>query len=281
MSEAEHLRDAAKQLEDKLEARTAEEEEKWSHREEIWKAKLSEAEVALQAAESKVTILKERIEVSDKQLQEAAEAMNQSVGGQSLSTEFAELHAHNVDLLKEKQSLECEVARARVEAQEAAAKQQAATARVELVSRELEEAQCSISSYCRAVEAAKTEAAELQAQLDAVAINDLNEDGKGNSLFSEVNDRREKVETQLKVYEEKFAMLKSNYDVKLAELQKTKMHNAKLLSIAGTSVSDSGHAARLEELLATERNKNKSLRERLDTMEQMSLAPSAAVRLAL
>ena len=96
-----------------------------------------------------------------------------------------------------------------------------------------------------------------------------------------MNDRREKVETQLNVYEEKFAMLKSNYDVKLAELQKTKMHNAKLLSIAGSSVSDSGHAARLEELLATARNKNKSLRERLDTMEQMSLAPSAAVRLAL
>ena len=83
---------------------------------------MSEAEVALQAAESKVTILKERIEVSDKQLQEAAEAMNQSVGGQSLSSEFAELHAHNVDLLKEMQSLECEVARAKVEAQEAAAK---------------------------------------------------------------------------------------------------------------------------------------------------------------
>ena len=242
---------------------------------------MSEAEVALQAAESKLTILKERIEVIDKQLQEAAEAMNQSVGGQSLSSEFAELHAHNGDLLKEMQTLECEVARAKVEAQEAAAKYQAATARVELVSRELEEAQCSISSYCRAMEAAKTEAAELQPQLDAVAINDLNEDGKGNSLFSEVNDRREKVETQLNVYEEKFAMLKSNYDVKLAELQKMKMHNAKLLSIAGTSVSDSGHAARLEELLATERNKNKSLRERLDTMEQMSLAPSAAVRLAL
>ena len=122
----------------------------------------------------------------------------------------------------------------------------------------------------RAVEAAKMEAMELQAQLDAVTMDNLNEDGKGNSLFSEVNDRRERVENQLKVYEEKYEVLKNNYDVKMAELQKTKMHNAKLLSIAGSSHSDSGHTARLEELLASERTKNKSLRDRLDTLEKLS-----------
>ena len=114
------------------------------------------------------------------------------------------------------------------------------------------------------------EAMELQAQLDAVTMDNIDEDGKGNSLFSEVNDRRERVENQLKVYEEKYEVLKNNYDVKMAELQKTKMHNAKLLSIAGSSHSDSGHTARLEELLASERTKNKSLRDRLDSLEKLS-----------
>ena len=115
----------------------------------------------------------------------------------------------------------------------------------------------------------------LQAQLDAIQLNNVNEDGKGNSLFSEVNDRREKVETQLKVYEERYDLLKSNFDVKMAELQKTKMHNAKLLSIAGNSYSDNGQVSRLEELLSTERNKNKTLRERLDTLEKLSLSNDA------
>ena len=269
-TEVEHLRDASKQLERRLEDRSIEDEEKWTKREEIWKAKLSEADITLQTVEAREKILNERLEVTEKQLQEASEAMNHSVGGQSLSSEFAELHAQNVDLIKEKQALEHEVSRHKAEAQEASARQQAASARVELLQRELEEAQCSLSSYSRAVEAAKMETMELQAQLDAVTMDNINEEGKGNSLFSEVNDRRERVENQLKVYEEKYEVLKNNYDVKMAELQKTKIHNAKLLSIAGSSHSDTGHTARLEELLASERTKNKSLRDRLDTLETLS-----------
>ena len=257
-------------MESRLEDRSTEDEEKWTKREEIWKAKLSEADIALQTVEAREKILHERLEVTEKQLQEASEAMNISVGGQSLSSEFAELHAQNVDLIKEKQALEHEVSRHKAEAQEASARQQGASARVELLQRELEEAQCSLSSYSRAVEAAKMETMELQAQLDAVTMDNINEEGKGNSLFSEVNDRRERVENQLKVYEEKYEVLKNNYDVKMAELQKTKMHNAKLLSIAGSSHSDTGHTARLEELLASERTKNKSLRDRLDTLETLS-----------
>ena len=276
-TEVEHLRDNVKQLEHKLENRDVEDEERWSKREEIWKAKLSEADIAMQAAESKEKILLERLEVAEKQLKEASEAMNQSVGGQSLSTEFAELHSQNVDLLKEKQSLETELSRSRAEVQEASGRHQSSMAKVELLQRELEEAQCSISSYARAADLAKTEMMELQAQLDAVAMDNINEDGKGNSLFSEVNDRREKVETQLKVYEEKYEVLKNNYDIKMAELQKTKMHNAKLLSIAGNNFSDSGHTARLEELLNLERNKNKTLRDRLDTLDKLSLTSGPAV----
>ena len=196
-----------------------------------------------------------------------------------MGSELADIHSQNVDLIKEKQGLENEVSRHKAEAQEAIARQQAASARVELLQRELEEAQCSLSSYCKAVETAKIETMELQAQLDAVTMDNVNEEGKGNSLFSEVNDRRERVENQLKVYEEKFEMLKSNYDIKMAELQKTKMHNAKLLSIAGSSHNDSGQVSRLEELLTAERNKNKILRERLDSLEKLSVReePSPAM----
>ena len=80
------------------------------------------------------------------------------------------------------QGLENEVSRHKAEAQEAIARQQAASARVELLQRELEEAQCSLSSYCKAVETAKIETMELQAQLDAVTMDNVNEEGKGNSL---------------------------------------------------------------------------------------------------
>ena len=87
---------------------------------------------------------------------------------------------------------------------------------------------------------------------------------------AEVNDRCERVENQLKVYEGKFEVLKNNYDVKMIGLQTTKVHNTKLLSIASSSHSDTGHTARLEELLASERTKNKSLQDRLDNPEKLS-----------
>ena len=148
-TEVEHLREASKQFESRLEDKNVEDEEKWTKREEIWKAKLSEADIGLQAVEAREKILMERLEVTEKQLQEASEAMNQSVGGQSLSSEFAELHSQNVDLIKEKQALEVEVTRYKAEVAEAGARQQAAFARVELLQRELEEAQCSLSSYSR------------------------------------------------------------------------------------------------------------------------------------
>ena len=114
-------------------------------------------------------------------------------------------------------------------------------------------------NLCRPGKSRTMEAMELQVQLDAVTLGILNE-----------NDRQERLENQLKVYEEKYEMLKNNYDGKMAELQKTNMHNVKLLSIAGSSHSDSGHTVRLEELLASERTKNKSLQDRLDTLEKLS-----------
>ena len=168
------------------------------------------------------------MEVTEKQLQEASG--------------FAELHSQHVDLIKEKQALEVEVTTQKAEVAEAGARQQTALARAELLQRELQER----------VEASKMEALELQAKLDAVTMNNLNEDGKGNSLFSEVNDRQERVENQLKVYEKKYEVLKNNYNVKMAELQKTKVHNTKLLSIAVSS----SKLEDLEELLASERTKH-------------------------
>ena len=271
LGEVDNLRDAIRQLEEKREERDMDEQERWGKREEVWKAKVAEAEVSLNTVETREKILQERLKVTERQLAEAAEVMNQSVGGQTMSLELAELQSLNMELVQEKQRLESEVLGAKSETAESRAEGQAASARAELLQRELEEAHCSITSYSRAVEAGKTEVMELQAQLDAMQMDNVNQDGKGNSLFSEVNDRREKVETQLKIYQENFEVLKKNYDIKMSELQKTKMHNAKLLSIAGSGRNDSGQVSRLEELLTAERNKNKILRERLDSLEKLSV----------
>ena len=260
MSELESLRDVEKQLEQEKENVLVEVEEKLAQREEIWKARMAELDTALQASETKEKGLVQRLEIAENQLQEA---LNQSVGGQSFSVELSDMQFQFTELLKEKQTLESEVGRLNAELDEEKAKMNNASAKIDLANKEMEEIQCQMTGYVRAAEASKEEALEMEAQLEAIKASQLNQNGKGNSLFSEVNDRREKVEDQLKVFEEKYDTLKENYTLKCDQLQKTKMHNAQLLSIAGTR-NDSNHTGRLEESLAAERNKNKTLSSRLD-----------------
>jgi len=269
LTEIDNMREAVKHYELQNQRRELEDDEKWAKREDIWKAKLAEVDSALQASETREKGLVDRMEIAEKQLREANDILNQSVGGQSFSAEFGELQVQNVELVQEKQILETELGRVKAELDQEKAKVNSASAKIDVQQREYEELQCEITGYVRAAEASKTEVMELEAQMEAMKAGEVNEDGKGNSLFSEVNDRREKVENQLRVYEEKYETLKENYDIKLAQLQKTKMHNAQLLSIAGTRGGDTGHAARLEELLSTERNKNKTLRDRLDSLEKL------------
>ena len=111
--------------------------------------------------------------------------------------------------------------------------------------------------------------AELDALLEAERQGKLDRSEKGNSLFSEVEDRREKVEVELKVFEDKFSLLEENYDSKLRELQKTKLHNAQLLGLVGGRGGGEEHSARLEELLEVERERNRQLSDRLvDSLEK-------------
>jgi len=60
---------------------------------------------------------------------------------------------------------------------------------VELLQREVEEVKSKITWYVRAVETSKSEVMKLEAQMEALCAGQLNQDGKGNSLFSEINTR--------------------------------------------------------------------------------------------
>jgi len=280
LTEIDTMRESIKQYEIQREKREFEDEEKWAKREEIWKAKLAEVDSALQASEIREKGLENRLEIAENQLREANDVLNQSVGGQSFSVEIGEIQSQNVDLMQEKQNIESQLAKVRADFEQEKARSNSAAAKTEVLQRELEELECQVTGYARAAEASKTEVIEMEAQLEAVRAAQINEEGKGNSLFSEVNDRREKVENQLKVYEDKYLLLKENYDVKLSQLQKTKLHNAQLLSIAGTR-GDTGHTARLEELLAAERNKNKALSDRLDTIEKLGSGNVTAAPLVM
>ena len=162
--------------------------------------------------------LREQLVLSERQLVEAGQ-LNMSVTGEnSFSGELAELAAGQVELQQQRQQLEAELGRARAELEEERAGGRREGARAEALARELEEAQCEVVSYSRQVDRGREEVQELEQQLELERQGKVDRDGKGNSLFSEVEDRREKVEVQLRVFEDKYGLLKENYDCKLAQV---------------------------------------------------------------
>ena len=81
---------------------------------------------------------------------------------------------------------------------------------------------------------------------------------RGNSLFSEVDDRRQIVEGNYKKLKEQFSSMKVQYDRKDQQLMKVKTQNVALLNRASANEMnpDHGQLYHLQDLLEREKNKN-------------------------
>jgi len=89
---------------------------------------------------------------------------------------------------------------------------------------------------------------------------------KGNSLFSEVEDRRHIAEEKLKKVQTKLQEFKALYERKAIELNKLRMQNVHLVNMSASSNGakyEQSHVDRLYTLLAAEKDKNKDLVARL------------------
>lgn len=134
---------------------------RWEKKEETWRARIAEVEAALASCEVKEQGLKERLEVAEAQLEEAAQ-LNVSISGdRSLTGEVAELQAANVELLTERQALQLEVTRLKTEVEDAKAEARKEAAKAEVLAREVEEVQVEVVGYTRQVEAAREEVGKL------------------------------------------------------------------------------------------------------------------------
>lgn len=265
-TELEIARDNVKMMEEERDHNSLQVNEMLGKKEEFWRMRISELESNVKCMEAKEIGLKNRLEISEKQLEDANMMLNQSVAGMSFSEEMGDLQQENLALIQNNQMLETEIGRINAELEEERVVSKGAQVKTEMTQQELEAVQCQITGYLRAVETSREEVVELEAQMEAMRAGQVEVDGKGNSLFSEVEDRRCIVESQMANLQMKYDSMKATYDGKVSQLSKVKMHNAQLLSIAGTR-GDNGHAARLEELLAAEREKNKALADRLDVLE--------------
>eukprot|EP00088_Acartia_fossae_P027342 TRINITY_DN2809_c0_g1_i2.p1 TRINITY_DN2809_c0_g1~~TRINITY_DN2809_c0_g1_i2.p1 ORF type:complete len:653 (+),score=199.48 TRINITY_DN2809_c0_g1_i2:43-1959(+) len=266
--ELDTLRESLKNEEAKIEKLRETEESMSRDREEQLKLRLSETENELDTCRTNETRLKETIEELERKLESFANIKETSLGESFISES---LKQENDQLVQEKQSLESELAKVKSLADEYESQIRNLNRDLESKQEELENVQSEIVGYTKTIDSLKEEIEDKKVELSIMSDQmgaSKDEGEKGNSLFSEVEDRRQVVEVQLSTMKEKYNTMKETYDAKILELQRVKMHNSQLLSLAGGSRHGTDHVARLEELLQLEKTKNRELLEKFDKLGQ-------------
>ena len=124
----------------------------------------------------------------------------------------------------------------------------------------MEESEAESIGYQQSLSQIRNDFASMQKELTDTSPSETRND-RGNSLFSEVDDRRQIVEGKLKRFKEQFEAMKLQYDKKAQQLMKVKTQNVALLNRASANDMnpDHGQLIHLQDLLERERNKNKLL----------------------
>ncbi|XP_029633598.1 protein Spindly isoform X1 [Octopus sinensis] len=90
---------------------------------------------------------------------------------------------------------------------------------------EYEEVRSEMNSYQKTLEVSQREILDLKAQLYAAQVENMNRQDRGNSLFSEVEDRRISVEKTLMALQENYQVLKEKHNLEKQQNYKLKMQN--------------------------------------------------------
>ncbi|XP_076472477.1 protein Spindly-like [Babylonia areolata] len=103
--------------------------------------------------------------------------------------------------------------------------------RLEAAQLEVEDLQCQVSAYSRHLEESRRETLELRAQLEASRVDQQAHNSKGNSIFSEVEDRRLVLEKKMASLKIQNDQLKERYNIEKQQNSRYKMTMAMELQV--------------------------------------------------
>ncbi|XP_071147804.1 protein Spindly-like [Mytilus edulis] len=123
------------------------------------------------------------------------------------------------------------------------------------------------TTYCNLLEKARMENLELTTQLDVLMMEDEEKchDKKGNSLFSELDDRRVEAEKTLMSQKNTFETMKKKNEVLKQHNQKLKMQ---LFTAMGRGNDDSERVQQLQAQLEQERIERQQILEKVNKLEE-------------
>uniref|UniRef100_A0AAY4DZY2 Protein Spindly n=1 Tax=Denticeps clupeoides TaxID=299321 RepID=A0AAY4DZY2_9TELE len=144
---------------------------------------------------------------------------------------------------------------------------------VQQLSEEKEEREREAVSYFNALEKAREDKQDLQIQLDQVLQKAQDVNGKGNSLFAEVEDKRAAMERQLISMKVQYQSLQKQHAFSRQELHRMKSQIAIMLRIQGVAANKE-QMERLQNLLSEKNSEIEALAAKVQQLESEARRPS-------
>ncbi|KAK2156028.1 hypothetical protein LSH36_223g00016 [Paralvinella palmiformis] len=241
---------------------------------------LASQQMELEQSQLSCRQLKNRCTELEEMLKDARDQINQKVGllNETSSEELAQLHSEVNGLQNEKISLLHELNEAQCNVEQNQHSMDKIRQLLQSKEHELEDKQCQMTSYYNMLEKAREEIQELKVLLDLAKMESQNRNTKGNSLFSEVEDRRVKAEKEL-------ISLKVNCESLKKELKIVKQREfwlktqLALLLRKATKTADLNHMERLQKELSYARSEIISLHNEVNEMEKVPQKQDAKVQM--
>ncbi|XP_069052293.1 protein Spindly [Lepisosteus oculatus] len=236
---------------------------------EKMKAELDEARLSERQLRHKLELQAEALSSKTEELRMMAERSQET-----LSSEMMELQMEKAELETAKAALEHELNEMSYREQQLQLAGSHLQRTVERLTREKEDCEKEVVSHFNALEKAREANQDLQLQLDQILQQSQDPNSKGNSLFSEVEDRRAAMERQLISMKVQYQSLQKQHTFSRQQLHRMKVQIATLMQMKGCQ-ADPGQLERLQSMLAQKNNEIEALMIKLRRLERAEMTIKA------
>ncbi|XP_023650742.1 protein Spindly [Paramormyrops kingsleyae] len=193
---------------------------------------------------------------------------------ETMSSEVLELQVERAELVAAKVTLERELQEGHYKEQQLGLANSNLQQRLARLTEEKEEREKEAVSCFNALEKARETNQDLQIQLHQLLQQAQDPNSKGNSLFSEVEDRRAEMERQLISMKVQHQSLLKQHAFSRQQLQRMKVQIATLMQLQG-SRADPGQLERLQSMLSEKNNEIEALMVKVRRLEKVEMAVKA------
>ncbi|XP_022539359.2 protein Spindly [Astyanax mexicanus] len=229
---------------------------------EKMKADLDEAQLLEKQMRHKLELQSQTLTSKTEELRKLMECSTEDK-----SSEISELEIQKMDLEASLAALEQELQESHYKEQQLQLNNTIIQRQLEALEGAKEEKECEVVSLYNALEKSREANKDLQVQLDQALEQTRNPNSKGNSLFSEVEDRRVEMERQLISVKVQYQSLQKQHAFMKQQMLRMKVQISNLMQLQGAR-ADPAQLERLQFMLSEKNSEIETLMRKVQELDK-------------